>query len=273
VHEGPFDPGIFVLRQMPGNRRFSLESCEIVADAIRKELMRRHNRNPEKAPEWLSGHAPDGSQSKQSRAAFLPLGFVDREHADGHLLGVAVVVPRDFQHTERIFELLGSHGGRNPHEIEAGVPYLALKVVHPQGESPEGHDLELELDERPEGRREFTLKSFTWTHPRRVWRTVTPIMLPHFPRRQLTTEDVVARACEDSGYPTPVRIRVGRAPFMLGVPHAGSFCVPRREGRPPRLLLHAEIEFPIPVRGPVLIGAGRYIGYGACRSPVQGDES
>ena len=104
VHEGPFDPGIFVLRQMSGGRRFGLESCGIVADAMRRELMRRCGPD---APEWISGHAPDGLTSKQARPAYLPLGFVDREHADGHLLGIAVVVPRDFEHTERLFELLG----------------------------------------------------------------------------------------------------------------------------------------------------------------------
>ena len=35
--------------------------------------------------------------------------------------------------------------------------------------------------------------------------------------------------------------------------------------RSPRPLTHAEVEFPVPVRGPVLIGAGRYSGYGTCR--------
>jgi len=270
VHEGPFDPGIFVLRQMSGGRRFGLESCGIVTDAVRNELMRRCGPN---APEWISGHAPDGLKSKQDRPAYLPLGFVDREHADGHLLGVAVVVPRDFEHTERLFELLGLHGGKNQREIEAGVPYLSVKVVHPQSENHEDGDLDLELDERPEGRREFTLKSFTWTHPRRIWKTVTPLMLPNFPRRRLTAEDVVAKACVEAGYPVPTGVRVGRAPFMRGVPHTRSFCVKPRDGRPPRPLTHAEIEFAVPVRGPVLIGAGRYLGYGACRAPLQENES
>jgi len=268
--DGPFDPGIFVLRQI-GGRRFGLESCGIVADAIRKELMRRHGPN---APEWISGHATANLPSKQPRHAYLPLAFVDRKHADGHLLGMAVVVPRrDFEHTDQLFQLLGSHDGENPHEIEAGVPYLSVKVVKPHSESGEGGDLELEFDERAEGRRQFTLKSFTWTHPHRIWKTLTPLMLPQFPRRQLSAEDVVVKACVDSGYPKPVAVRVGQAPFMLGVPHAKSFYVKPRVGRPPRPLIHAKIEFPVRVRGPVLIGAGRYFGYGACRPIIQEDES
>jgi CRISPR-associated protein Csb2 len=32
----------------------------------------------------------------------------------------------------------------------------------------------------------------------------------------------------------------------------------------PRACVHAQIEFAEPVRGPVLVGAGRYLGYGLC---------
>jgi len=267
VLSGPFDPGIFVFRQI-GGRRFGLESCGIVAGAIRDELMRRHGPD---APEWISGHTADGSPSKQARPAYLPLGFVDRKHADGHLLGVALAVPRDFEHSERLFELLGQHDGSTEYEIEPGVPFLAVKVYNPHLENREVGELHLELEERPEGRRQFTLKSFTWTYPHRLWKTVTPIMLPRFPRRHLTPEEVVAKACVDSGYPEPVAVRVDQAPFMSGVPHARSFHVRPRQKQPPRPLIHAQLEFSSPVRGPVLIGAGRYFGYGACRPPLKED--
>jgi CRISPR-associated protein Csb2 len=268
VLDGPFDPGIFVLRQI-GGRRFGLESCGIVAESIRNELMRRHGTD---APEWISGHAPDGSPSKQARPAYFPLGFVDRDHADGHLLGVAIAVPRDFAHTERLFELLGQHDGNVEYEIEPGVPFLAVKVLNPHLENREVGELHLELEERPEGRRQFTLKSFTWTHPHRIWRTATPIILPRFPRRQLSPEEVVSKACVDSGYPQPVAVRASQAPLMTGVPHARSFHTRLRQGQPPRPLIHAEIEFAVPVRGPVLIGAGRYFGYGTCRPLLQENE-
>jgi CRISPR-associated protein Csb2 len=61
-------------------------------------------------------------------------------------------------------------------------------------------------------------------------------------------------------------VRVSLAPLMQGVPHSRDFHVKPRAARPPRPLTHATIEFRVPVRGPVLIGAGRYAGYGACRS-------
>ncbi|MCE9564494.1 MAG: type I-U CRISPR-associated protein Cas5/Cas6 [Planctomycetes bacterium] len=267
--DGPFDAALFVFRELPGNRRYALESCGIVAEAIRKELMYRHGSNP---PEWVSGHAADGSPSKQPRPAYLPLGFVGHEHAGGHLLGVAVAVPRDFEHTEELFKLLGKHDGKNLHEIEAEVPFLSLIVKNPHLDNREIGRFDLELDERPEGRRQFTLKTFTWTAPAFVWTTVTPVMLPQFPRRDLTPEEVIAKACVDAGYPEPIAVRTSFAPLMQGVPHSRAFHVKPRNGRPPRPLTHAVIEFPTKVRGPVLIGAGRYAGYGLCR-PGQEDQS
>ena len=147
--DGPFDAGLFVFRELPGNRRYALESCGIVAEAIRLELVRRCGPNVQDAPEWLSGHAPDGSPSKQPRPAYLPLGFVGHEHADGHLLGVAIAVPTTFAYTAKLFDLLGAHDGKNPHEIEATMPYLSVTVRNPHLENREIGRLDLELDERP----------------------------------------------------------------------------------------------------------------------------
>jgi CRISPR-associated protein Csb2 len=262
IVDGPFDAGIIVLRELPGNRRYALESCGIIAEAIRLELLRRHGPG---APEWISGHAGNGTPSKRSRPAFLPLGYVGHQHADGHLLGIGIVMPSDFEHVENLFQLLGTHTGSQQHDIEPGVPFLSLTVRNPHLANREIGKLDLEIEERTESGRPFTLRSSTWCRPHRIWTTVTPLMLPQFPRRGLAVEEVVAKACRDAGYPNPVAVRVSLAPLMQGVPHSRAFRVKPREGKPPRPLTHATIEFPVPVRGPVLIGAGRYVGYGACR--------
>jgi len=49
-----------------------------------------------------------------------------------------------------------------------------------------------------------------------------------------------------------------------GVPPVRAFQT-RRVGIPPRLASHALLVFPEPVRGPVLLGAGRYFGLGLFR--------
>jgi len=267
VFEGPFDPGLFVFRA--AGRRFGLESCGIVAEAVRKELMRRHGPD---APEWLTGHAADGTPSKHARPAYLPLGFVGAEHADGHLLGVAVAVPRDFAHTEHLFALLGRHDGVNPQDVPEGVPFLRTDVVNPHLGPDAVGTLVLELDEQGERTPRRALRPSTWVEPAACWTTVTPVMLPQFPRRGLSPEDVIADACEQAGYPRPAAVRAGLAPLLAGVPHARSFHVKPRQGRPPRPLIHAQLLFDREVRGPVVIGAGRYAGYGFCRPTPEGCE-
>jgi CRISPR-associated protein Csb2 len=256
VIDGPFDPGLFVFR-IVGGRRWGLESCGLLAKTIRDTLMSRHGANP---PEWLSGHAENGV-SKIERPAYLPLAFAGDTHADGHLLGMAISVPAKFEQMESLYELLCRHG---KNDLDSQTPYLELHVTHPQfgfvGECL------LEYDERPDRlRSQLNLRSSTWTRPSRHWATVTPLALPQFPRRQLLTEEVIRSAVMDAGYPEPNSIRVSGAPMLRGVPHARAFHVRHQEKRPPRPLVHTEIVFDSPVRGPVVIGSGRYMGFGFCR--------
>ncbi|HQR08945.1 MAG TPA: type I-U CRISPR-associated protein Csb2 [Gemmatales bacterium] len=256
VIAGPFDPALFVFR-VAGGRRWGLESCGLLAKTVRDTLMSRHVANP---PEWLSGHAPNGV-SKLDRPAYLPLAFAGDAHADGHVLGMAIAIPAQFEHTEKLFELLCMHGVA---ELDEQTPFLALQVTHPQFGNV-GH-CTLEFDDRPDRlRSHLNLRTATWTRPAHRWVTVTPIVLPQFPRRQLRPEDVVRSAIVEAGYPEPASVRVSAAPMLSGVPHARAFHVKHREKRPPRPLIHAEIEFDQPVRGPVIVGSGRYLSFGFCR--------
>jgi CRISPR-associated protein Csb2 len=262
----PFDPGLIVLRQV-GGRTFSLESAGMIADALRDELMRRHG--PE-APEWLTGHPPGSTEpSRRHRPAVVPLGFVGREYADGHLLGVGIALPTDFppDSVRLLFSLLTHHSELEDVAAE-GVGFVRLAVPGPARGRSVG-ELHLELDERPVARRAYALQPDTWTRPARLWTTVTPIVLPRFPKKQLTAEQIISQACADAGYPRPVTVRVGSAPMLRGVPHARSFHRQPKPGRPPRPLTHAEIRFDQPVPGPVLIGAGRYLGFGLCRASAE----
>lgn len=252
----PYEPAMLVLRVAAG-RRLALESCGLVADTIRRTLMSRHGGTP---PEWLSGHQPDNAPSQMARPLYLPLGFVGREHADGHLLGVAIAIPRkDFSagDFEVLQDLLRRHG-ETEDVAAANTGYLRLRWG--------GNETCLELDNRPFNERPLALRPETWTSPSECWTTVTPIVLPRFPRRQLTSADVIADACVSAGYPRPESVRVGYSPLLRGVPHARSFpSSARKPGMPPRLRMHAQIRFPRLLRGPVVIGAGRYYGFGFCR--------
>ncbi len=262
----PFDPGLIVLRQV-GGRRFGPEACGMLAAAVRNELMTRWTAtHGTHAPEWLSGHAAGSDPSRADRPAVLPLAFVGRDHADGHLLGVAIALPTGFaaDSVGQLFRLLERHGDPS-RDADESLGFLSLTVKNPVLDRDIGA-CELELDDRPPGQRAQTLKVETWTRPATVWATVTPVVLPQFPRRHVGADDVVARACVDAGYPPPETVETGFAPYLSGVPHSRSFDIkPRTGGRPPRPLIHARLTFAEPVAGPVVIGAGRYTGFGFCR--------
>jgi CRISPR-associated protein Csb2 len=57
----------------------------------------------------------------------------------------------------------------------------------------------------------------------------------------------------------------------LGVPPARSFPSLRRKDGGPRLHTHAILIFDQPICGPLMIGAGRYRGYGVCRPMIEPD--
>jgi CRISPR-associated protein Csb2 len=244
-----FDEDLLVLHQV-GGRRFDLGSTLLLGRTLRAALMSRSAQQP--PPEWLSGHEPSGAPSRRDRLAVVPLGFVGREHADGHLLGLGLALPRDLppEEAEGLMRLL---------DAEPGCPYVRL-VLGRLGECL------LELDERPEATRPYTLRPSTYAGPAQEWATVAPLAFDQFPRRGLSAEAVVAGACVRAGLPRPVAVEVEHAPFLPGVPHSRTFpALPGGPGRPPRPLAHARLAFDRPVRGPVLVGAGRYLGYGLCR--------
>ena len=82
----------------------------------------------------------------------------------------------------------------------------------------------------------------------------------------------IAIACERIGLPRPISVEISLAPLLPGAQPAQSFSPwPGLLGRANRVLIHADIHFPETIRGPVLLGAGRYFGLGLCMpSPEEG---
>jgi CRISPR-associated protein Csb2 len=248
-----------------GGRSLALESSGLVADTLRRTFMRRCRAN---VPEWLSGHDAAGAPSRLNRPVYLPLGFVGREHADGHLLGIGIACPStDFWSDD--FQLLQTLVRSHGESEEFAAPGTGFVRLH----WGSGNETLLELDERPYSERTLALKPLVWTKASNCWTTVTPIVLPRFPRRGVSPEDVVAQACVSAGYPEPSAVRVQYAPMLAGVPHARSFpSSVRKPGMPPRLRMHAKLWFSQEVRGPMVIGAGRYMGFGFCRPTPESDQ-
>ncbi|MGH9311763.1 MAG: type I-G CRISPR-associated protein Csb2 [Vicinamibacterales bacterium] len=245
-----FHQDVIVLRQR-GGRRMGLESTLQVTDTLRAAVL-AIAKDP--LPEWLSGHRPDGSPSDRPHLAFVPLADVGHRHADGHLLGFGIAVPR---------------------QVDAPELRRVLAPVVRQSSSGEGLrvfngrllDCTLTIDSAEDQR--LGLRPSVWTaHPVGAtrWATVTPIVLDRYPKRPGEAETTIATACSRLGLPEPVEISVSGFSLFRGAPPAARFApfVSRGIG-PRRFHTHAYVRFDEPVRGPVLLGAGRYRGYGLCR--------
>jgi CRISPR-associated protein Csb2 len=263
VSTSHFASNLIVLRQVEG-RQFGLESTLLLTKALRDTAMSKCPIQP--PPEWLSGHRPNGAASERElgHLAFLPLPHVGRQHADGHLLGMALAVPRDVG-ADEIATCLGSWLLN-----EAGWPNgVTLRFLGREHLGP----CELKLDESEVYRQ--ALSPATWCGPSRRWATVTPISFDRHAKSKephAEIEAFIADGCERIGLPRPSDVIVTPVPMFLGAPHAREMprIVRKSDGGKNRQT-HAILTFDRDVQGPVLIGAGRYRGYGLCR-PLRGEE-
>jgi CRISPR-associated protein Csb2 len=255
-----------------------------VARAVRAALMRH---GPQPAPEIISGHVAranvDGPTEPLSRPhlAVVPLPAVIGPHPTGVVFGVAVVLPSDVADEERrVVEAAvvawGDANGRQLVLPGQGGRSLVIRLGEPVV-VPAAGMLEL-APSLP-----ATLDRRRWCRTSATWVSVTPVALDRYPRDLRSTdparreeaerdaEVTLARACVHAGLPEPVVTTVRFDPPLPGSAPVGGWA--KQPGRrfPPyragssgtvRPCVHAHLTFPEPVAGPVLIGAGRYHGYG-----------
>jgi CRISPR-associated protein Csb2 len=210
---------------------------------------------PEPIPEWVSGHTSDGKPSSDPHLALLPLPFVGYEHADGRLIGVAVALPKGITSSQTAHclgpWLRDEHGLPRRNKLFAGQWFEC--------------GAELETRETPPA----TLRSDLWTRPSRIWASVTPVVLDrHFDGKDKweRAAETVKDACERIGLPRPKEMLLHPVSLVEGVPHAREFpYLTRRKDGGRMHHTHAVIVFDVEVTGPIMVGAGRFRGYGLCR--------
>ncbi|MEI9892726.1 MAG: type I-U CRISPR-associated protein Csb2 [Chthoniobacter sp.] len=178
--------------------------------------------------------------------AYIPLPFVGRPYADGHILGLAAVLPRGLSRTER-------------REVITAFGEVIELTLGPLGK--------WSLEAEPQPTRITTLNPKTWSGPSKVWATVTPIVFDGYPRERdgRRPAEILTESCARIGLPVPTKIELSGFSKFLGVPGVHEFRTRRRDTDPPRPATHAVLHFDHPIRGPVIIGAGRFFGLGLCR--------
>lgn len=192
-------------------------------------------------PPQVSGHGADD----RPHVAFLALPDVGHQHADGHLLGVALAIPRDMP-AEEWKQLVRALIGADP--LVRLTPGSMPEITLQYGADPRRRGLRVE----------------TWQGPAegvRSWVTATPLVTDGMLRPRRRVEDLVLKSLARVGYPDPVELEVSAAPLTTG-----AVWRPRREtfpeGRPKRPMAHVRVTFARPVVGPVIAGSMRYLGLG-----------
>ena len=266
--EPPQEPntaGDWIIFEFTPNSRFCPTTRAVeLANAMRSSVL-QYVQDP--VPEELSGYTPEGLPTTVPHVAFLPLPYTGFKRADGRLLGIAVSLPRTLRGVARRALLRAI--GRWEHTV---VPPLNLTLPS------QGVVQMIRL------RRLATLHSLRprgWQRPTRRWVSATPIALPRHPGRLrggteaarakawALAESAVVTACVHVGLSKPSAVQVSLSPFIVGA-HATSrfpaFSQYDRDGKPlRRQLVHASLTFKVAVAGPLILGAGRFLGLGLMR--------
>jgi CRISPR-associated protein Csb2 len=256
-----FDPEILVLTKLDG-RVLGLESTNLLIEALRGTLLK----GSEDAPAWFTGHRALNEPADSPHLALFPMAFVGNEHADGHILGLGLAFPRSISAEER---------GKQ----------LKRVLFTPEGENREfvlnfGKQGTWTLHREDRSVRPVALRPETWTEVSSIWASITPVVLDRHPKhdptdpkerenwRQEVAESISA-SCERIGLPRPRAVDIDKTSWHRGAPRArpgpnGMPWLPSKTGSA-RQQVHVLIEFDCEVEGPVLLGAGRYRGYGLCK--------
>lgn len=259
--ESVFSTSWIVFERVGGSRPVS-SRCTDLARALRGALLEQHDGDG--LPATLSGHA-QSAPTEQPHVAFVPLPFVGHDHADGAIIGCALVLPRVLPASDRetLFRLVAkwekARSDKRGNLTLAGgsVPPFTLRRV----------DVSAKRSLSPE----------LWCRASTRFITATPIALDKNPGNLRSNQDGTARkaaleaqgsiydACMRVVGVRPVSVEVSFAPLLSGAQHVRDFLPwPGRPGRTPRVRVHADIRFEGRVQGPLLLGAGRHFGLGLC---------
>jgi CRISPR-associated protein Csb2 len=204
-------------------------------------------------PEVLSGHNDRGKPSTHSHLALLPLAHVGGQYGDGSVKGFGFMLPRavDEQVLLRLEEAL-----ERLDRLNLG----GLGVLHLEPAPSRDGLAALNFRQRYVGR-----SAQTWT-------SVTPVVLDRHPKPGCDIEHILNQSCLRIGLPKPELLYVGNHAQVRGAPRADRYQAALKymvgSGREPpsslkkRLWRHVQLRFHEPVTGPVVLGAGRFFGYG-----------
>ena len=254
--------------------RKALSSTLPLTRALRDTLIA--NADEPRAP-IISGHRPsadgeDTAPATTPHAAYLALPYVGTRYADGSIHALAVVLPDAVSSEDRARVVAAIANWMEPTEDTTSPepPELAGRLVL-------GRRGAFRLAPLPTHDASVTASVNTWCREATRWSTAIPMALDRHPgaldspqpekreRAFSEAEQSVIRACHNIGLPTPAAMAIQSDAPIRGTRPVWAF-PPFVVGgtRLRRMLVHVDLTFAEPVRGPVVLGAGRFFGYGLC---------
>lgn len=233
----------------------ALEAFPLVAKRFRDALLETADSNDLPIPILLSGHDPDGSPADTPHLAIVPLADVGWRYSHGRLMGLALLWPRAAADEER----------------RAALKALAVFVRTGYGELHFGRSGSWRIALEPASS-SASLRIVRYVRASCRWGTVLPVVLDRHPKDKPGGDlaSIVAQACLNVGLPEQavdgLKIEcnqfspIAATPSVRAVSDALAKDSPYR-GRPMR---HIVLTFARPIRGPLVLGAGRYRGLGLC---------
>ncbi len=220
---------------------FGLEDAATLVYRFRAAVLSYLGRS---SAEILTGHQADGARSTRPHIAFTTLANLDHRHADGSVKGLAVLLPRDIDDEDVL--LLESASSR-------------VRALHFGQRGSVGI--------RPIVGDESSLRSLQfdrYCRPSRTWASVTPVVFGVHPKpkKGLTEEHALMKDIECLGLPRPVALSIQDVAFVRGAPNARGFGRGSIASVRGRVARHVRLEFDATISGPLLLGAGRHMGFG-----------
>lgn len=187
-------------------------------------------------PPVLHGHGFSGRGYDIARFLALPDAGFPRSR--GRIFGLALWLPPGLESVER----------RRCRDAAYAVRRLT------------GSGIDMRVSPHDGAERPLAANPSRWTRSSRGWVTAFPAI---HERRGPMTLAGLSRWCRHAGLPAPVAFRSTRGPLVRGAADLAPVEV-NRPGRPRLPYSHVELWFKEPLRGPVVIGAGRQRGFGLC---------
>ncbi|HET6493770.1 MAG TPA: type I-U CRISPR-associated protein Csb2, partial [Thermoleophilia bacterium] len=250
-----FDPDSVIVLADEGGFVPALDVFPLVAKRFRDALLKTAEQNGQPIPTLLSGHDPDGSPAGSPHMAVVPLADVGWSYSRGRLMGLALLWPRTAAEAEH----------------SAALQVLATFLREGGGELHFGRSGSWRIGLEPASDR-ASLRVERYARASRRWGTVLPVVLDRYPKNKPGADlaAICVQACLNLGLPEQsvdglsievhAHSPIAGAPSVRAVAEALAKDSPYR-GRPMR---HMALTFAEPIRGPLVLGAGRYRGLGLC---------